>query len=53
MSVLIAFVLLLVVLNVLALLGRTYDSHRETSPHGSLQWWADEAPYRDTRAPTS
>ncbi|WP_192808170.1 hypothetical protein [Hoyosella subflava] len=38
---LIVFLLLLVVLDVLALLGRTRDSHLETSPHGSLQYWSE------------
>lgn len=44
MIILIAFVVLLVALDVLVLLGRAHDSHLEKSPHGSLQWWGTESP---------
>ncbi|MCW4355609.1 hypothetical protein ONR57_20090 [Hoyosella sp. YIM 151337] len=44
MIILIAFVVLLVALDVLVLLGRAHDSHLEKSPHGSLQWWDTESP---------
>ncbi|MBN4925523.1 hypothetical protein IEU95_01670 [Hoyosella rhizosphaerae] len=44
MTVFLAFVAALILLNVLAMLGRVPDTHLDASPHGSLNWWADAKP---------